>query len=158
VRHVLALKVVPGIASVVVNLAKEEATVRVIGTSLSPADIAQTANAAGYPATLVTDQGAADATADRKAEEAAYLQRMTLVAAVLTLPVFILEMGSHMVPAIHDWVMNTLGMGVSWAIQFVLTTIVLAWPGRQFYLKGFPALFKGAPDMNSLVALRSSAA
>jgi Cu+-exporting ATPase len=67
-------------------------------------------------------------------------------------------MGSHMVPAIHAWVMNTLGMGVSWAIQFVLTTVVLAWPGRQFYLKGFPALLKGAPDMNSLVALGSSAA
>ena len=156
VEHALAI--VPGIASVVVNLAKEEATVRVIGTSVSPADIARTASAAGYPATLVTDQGAADSTADRKAEEAAHLQRMTLVAAVLTLPVFTLEMGSHLVPAIHDWIMNTLGMGVNWAIQFVLTTIVLAWPGRQFYFKGFPALFKGAPDMNSLVALGSSAA
>jgi Cu+-exporting ATPase len=153
-----ALAVLPDIASVVVNLAKEEATVQVFGTSLSPADIAQTASAAGYPATLVADQDAADATADRKAKEAAHLQRMTLVAAVLTIPVFILEMGSHMVPAIHDWIMDTLGMGVSWAIQFVLTTIVLAWPGRQFYLKGFPALFKGAPDMNSLVALGSSAA
>jgi heavy metal translocating P-type ATPase len=153
-----ALAIVPGIASIVVNLAKEDATVRVIGTSVSPADIAQTASTAGYPATLVTDQGAADATVDRKAEEASHLQRMTLVAAVLTMPVFILEMGSHMVPTIHDWIMNTLGIGVSWAIQFVLTTIVLAWPGRQFYLKGFPALFKGAPDMSSLVALGSSAA
>jgi len=153
-----ALAVVTGIASVVVNLANEEATVRVIGTSVSPADISKTASAAGYPATLVTDQRAAEATADRKAEESAHLQRMTLVAAALTIPVFILAMGSHMVPAIHHWVMSTLGIGVSWVIQFVLTTLVLAWPGRQFYLKGFPALFKAAPDMNSLVALGSSAA
>lgn len=156
VEHALA--VVPGIASVVVNLAKEEATVRVIGTTVSPADIVQTASAAGYPATLVTDQSTADATATRKAEEADHLRRMTLVAALLTMPVFILEMGSHMVPTVNDWIMNTLGMEVSWTIQFVLTTIVLAWPGRQFYLKGFPALFKAAPDMNSLVALGSSAA
>jgi heavy metal translocating P-type ATPase len=91
-------------------------------------------------------------------EEAAHLRRMTLVAAVFTLPVFILEMGSHLIPALHSWIMNSLGMGVNWGIQFVLTTVVLAWPGRQFYLKGFPALFKGAPDMNSLVALGSSAA
>jgi heavy metal translocating P-type ATPase len=153
-----ALLIVPSVVSVTVNLAKEEATVRVLGTSVSSADIAQTAGAAGYPATLVSDQGDVDAAADRKAEEAVHLQRMTLVAAVLTLPVFILEMGSHIIPALHDWVMNTLGMGVNWSIQFVLTTIVLAWPGRQFYLKGFPALFKGAPDMNSLVALGSSAA
>jgi heavy metal translocating P-type ATPase len=153
-----ALVVIPGIASVVVNLAKEEATVRVIGTSVSPADIGQTANVAGYPATLITSQGAADATADRKTVEVAHLQRMTLVAAILTMPVFVLEMGSHMVPVIHEWIMNTLGMGTNWTIQFVLTSIVLAWPGRQFYLKGFPALVKGAPDMNSLVALGSSAA
>jgi heavy metal translocating P-type ATPase len=153
-----ALLVVPGVVSVAVNLAKEEATVRVLGMSATPADIMRIAGAAGYPATLVYDQGTADAAADRKAEEAVHLQRMTLVAAVLTLPVFILEMGSHIIPALHDWIMNTLGMGVNWSIQFILTTIVLAWPGRQFYLKGFPALFKGAPDMNSLVALGSSAA
>ncbi|MGB3245046.1 MAG: heavy metal translocating P-type ATPase, partial [Sulfitobacter sp.] len=153
-----ALAVIPGVVSVVVNLAKEEATLRVLGTSLSPADIARASKAAGYPATYVTDQSGADATADRKEEESTHLRKMTLVAAVLTIPVFILEMGSHLIPALHDWIMNSLGMGVSWGIQFVLTTIVLAWPGRQFYLKGFPALFKGAPDMNSLVALGSSAA
>jgi heavy metal translocating P-type ATPase len=157
-RLELALTATPGVVSAAVNLAKENATVRVLGTSASPNDIAKVASAAGYPATLITDQGGADIAADRKAEEAAHMQRMMLVAAILTVPVFILEMGSHMVPAMQDWVMNSLGMGVSWAIQFVLTTIVLAWPGRQFYLKGFPALFKGAPDMNSLVALGSSAA
>lgn len=153
-----ALAAVPGIACVAVNLAKEEATVRVLGSSVSTDEIAKTATAAGYPATLITDQGALDSTADRKEKEAGQLQRMTLVAAVLTLPVFILEMGSHMIPSVHSWVMNSLGMEVSWSIQFVLTTIVLTWPGRQFYLKGFPSIFKGAPDMNSLVALGSSAA
>ena len=153
-----SLSAIPGVVSATVNLAKEEAAVRVLGAAVSPADIAATASAAGYPATLVTDPGATDATNDRKVEEAAHLRRMTLVAAVFTLPVFILEMGSHLIPALHTWIMNTLGMGLNWGIQFVLTTVVLAWPGRQFYLKGFPALFKGAPDMNSLVALGSSAA
>jgi heavy metal translocating P-type ATPase len=158
VRVERVLMVIPEITSVVVNFAKEEAVVRVIGTSVSHADITEIASTAGYPATLVTEQSAADARADRKVKELAHLQRMTLVAAVLTMPVFILEMGSHMVPAIHHWIMNTLSMGLSWAIQFVLTTIVLAWPGQQFYLKGFSMLLKGAPDMNSLVALGSSAA
>ncbi|MGC1497220.1 MAG: heavy metal translocating P-type ATPase [Sulfitobacter sp.] len=147
----------PGVVSVAVNLAKEEAVLRVLGSTVSPADIEKTASTAGYPATLITQQGV-HTTPDRKAKESAHLRRMTLVAALLTIPVFILEMGSHAIPAIHHWVMNTLGMEVSWSIQFVLTTIVLAWPGRQFYLKGFPALFKGAPDMNSLVALGSAAA
>ncbi len=83
---------------------------------------------------------------------------MTLLAALLTVPVFVLEMGSHAIPAIHSWVMSTLGMGTSWMIQFVLTSLVLAWPGRQFFRLGIPALFKRAPDMNSLVALGAGAA
>ncbi|PJN94349.1 heavy metal translocating P-type ATPase, partial [Amaricoccus sp. HAR-UPW-R2A-40] len=98
-----------------------------------------------------------DAT-DRKADEAAGLRRLALVAGLLTLPVFVLEMGSHMSMAVHMWVMDTLGMETSRLIQFALTTLVLAGPGRRFYTKGFPALFRGQPDMNSLVALGSAAA
>ncbi len=49
-------------------------------------------------------------------------------------------------------------MGTSWMIQFVLTTLVLAFPGLRFYRKGIPALLRGAPDMNSLVAVGTLAA
>jgi Cu+-exporting ATPase len=151
-----ALSNAPGVVSATVNLATEEATVQVLGGSASA--IAKVATDAGYPATLIAGQKTTSASDERKAKEATHIKHMTLLAAVLTLPVFILEMGSHAIPTIHTWVMNSLGIGVSWAIQFVLTTIVMAWPGRQFYLKGFPALIKGAPDMNSLVALGSMAA
>lgn len=151
-----ALAAASGVTSVTVNLTTEEARVQAAGTSA--AAIAQVATDAGYRATLIVDQTSSDTTDARKAQDAAHLKHMTLLAAVLTLPVFILEMGSHAIPAVHHWVMNSIGMGVSWTLQFVLTTIVMAWPGRQFYLKGFPALIKGAPDMNSLVALGSMAA
>ena len=153
-----ALAAMPGVVSASVNLAQEQAIVQVLGTSVPAGAIAQAATAAGYPATLIDAPGTDRSLTDRKAEETANLKRMTVIAAVLTLPVFVLEMGSHAVPAIHHWVMSVLGMNTSWTIQFVLTSIVLAWPGRHFYLNGFPALFKGAPDMNSLVALGSSAA
>src|SRR5690606_18742707 len=47
---------------------------------------------------------------------------------------------------------------VSWILQFILTTLVLVFPGRRFYVHGFPALLRGAPDMNSLVAVGTLAA
>ncbi|KFI28289.1 ATPase [Haematobacter missouriensis] len=151
-----ALKALPGVTDARVNLAAETATVDFLEGAVSRGEIAAAAAAAGYPATV---KGAAMAEAvDRKAEEAAALRRRVLLAAVLTLPVFVLEMGSHLIPAVHMWVMNTLGMRVSWVIQFVLTTLVLAGPGRRFFTQGFRALAKGAPDMNSLVALGASAA
>ena len=67
-------------------------------------------------------------------------------------------MGSHMIPGMHEWVMNTIGMQQNWYIQFVLTLLVLAIPGRRFYEKGFPALVRLGPDMNSLVAVGTMAA
>jgi Au+-exporting ATPase len=72
--------------------------------------------------------------------------------------VFVLEMGSHLIPGMHEWVMATIGMQASWYLQFVLTLLVLAIPGRRFYQKGFPALLRLAPDMNSLVAVGTAAA
>src|SRR3712207_8232377 len=41
---------------------------------------------------------------------------------------------------------------------FRSTTLVLFGPGLRFFQKGVPALLRGAPDMNSLVALGTSAA
>src|SRR5690606_11980153 len=68
------------------------------------------------------------------------------------------EMGSHMIPAVHGLIESTIGMHNSWLIQFVLTTLVLVLPGRRFYQKGLPALLRGGPDMNSLVAVGTLAA
>ena len=151
-----ALAGVPGVRSASVNLATERATVAVDGGTPLPALIAAVA-AAGYEAHGI-EQGADDARADRKDAELRRLWRDVAIAAALTIPVFILEMGSHTVPAIHDLVMRTIGMQASWYIQFALTTLVLAWPGWRFYRAGVPALLKAAPDMNSLVAVGTAAA
>ena len=151
-----ALKAVPGVTDATVNLATERATVR--GAASVEALVTAIQNA-GYEAEAV-DSGVQpdDDVADKKDAERAQLKRDLLLAAVLALPVFILEMGSHLIPAAHDLVMNTIGMQWSWYLQFVLTTLVLAIPGRRFYLKGFPALLRLAPDMNSLVAVGTAAA
>ena len=49
-------------------------------------------------------------------------------------------------------------MQTSWVFQFIVVTLVLAWPGRFFFKQGIPALLKGAPDMNALVAIGTGAA
>jgi heavy metal translocating P-type ATPase len=145
-----------GVVSASVNLANESATVRYLSGVTSDREIAAIATSAGYPATVKSAVHVNQV--DRKAEDLKRLTRLTLFAAIFALPVFILEMGSHLIPAMHQLIADTIGMRASRVLQFVLTTIVLFGPGRQFYTKGFPALFKGAPDMNSLVALGTSAA
>lgn len=152
-----ALADVPGVLSVSVNLAAETATVEYLEGAVSLGDLMAASAAIGYPAEIAEAQASQSRVA-RKTEEADGLRRSVLLAAILTLPVFILEMGSHLIPAFHHLVMTTIGLQTSWIIQFVLATLVLFGPGRHFYTKGFPALFKGAPDMNSLVAVGTGAA
>nr|WP_294972795.1 heavy metal translocating P-type ATPase [uncultured Pseudomonas sp.] len=151
-----ALKAVPGVTDATVNLATERATVH--GMAVVQALIAAIEKA-GYEARLVdTGARAEDEAAEKKDAELARLKRDLILASVLALPVFVLEMGSHLIPGMHAWVMDVIGIQESWYLQFVLTLLVLAIPGWRFYEKGFPALVRLAPDMNSLVAVGTAAA
>ena len=152
-----ALAAVPGVLEVNVNLAAETATVTYVEGAIKISDLLKAATDAGYPAEPA-DSALPEEHSARKAGEARNLARKTAFAATMALPVFLLEMGAHLVPGMHEMIGRTIGHQTSWMIQFVLTTVVLFWPGRHFYAKGFPALLKGAPDMNSLVAVGTGAA
>ena len=152
-----ALADVPGVLSVTVNLAAETAVVEYLEGATVPADLMAATAAIGYPAE-VAEANASQSRVERKAEEADNLRGNVLLAAVLTLPVFILEMGAHLIPAFHMAIENSIGTQTSWIIQFALASIVLFGPGRHFFTKGIPSLLRGAPDMNSLVAVGTGAA
>ncbi|PJI92949.1 Cu+-exporting ATPase [Yoonia maricola] len=149
-----ALLAAPTVTEVSVNLAAETAKVTYLVGTTTPQELARMATTAGYVAQL---RESAEPEPDQDARIEA-LRHQLVIAAVLTAPVFILEMGSHFVPGVHAWVHQNIGMQTSWLFQFVLVTLVLAWPGRKFFVQGLPALFKGAPDMNALVALGTGAA
>src|SRR6056297_160909 len=153
-----ALGGVDGVLDVNVNLASETATVRFVDGVTTVADLIAAARDAGYPATPAKTDTVAEDAGDRKTAEAQDLFRKTIIAAALTLPVFVIEMGGHVLPTFKEFIHEAIGQQTSWILQFVLVTLVLIGPGRSFYTKGFPALVKGAPDMNSLVAVGTSAA
>ncbi|HEY9034188.1 MAG TPA: copper-translocating P-type ATPase, partial [Pseudomonadales bacterium] len=94
----------------------------------------------------------------RQHDELVALKKSTATAALLTLPVFVMEMGAHLIPAMHHWLATTIGQHNNWLIQCLLTTLVLFGPGRPFFLLGLPALARLAPDMNSLVAIGAASA
>jgi len=152
-----ALQKVAGVTEVAVNLATERATVK--GTA-DAAALAAAVDAAGYDARPVTAAASLDneEVSARKDVERQELKRDFFLALVLAVPVFVLEMGAHMVPGMHALIERSIGMQTNWYVQFVLTTLVLLIPGRRFYQKGIPALFRLAPDMNSLVAVGTLAA
>ncbi|MCC0076002.1 MAG: copper-translocating P-type ATPase [Rhodobacter sp.] len=155
VERVLAR--VPGVEGASVNLADESATIRHFAVAGLPDRLAEAVKAAGYEARVVTETSRDDLAARREADQR-QLKRAVILAAVLTLPVFILEMGGHAVPAFHHWLHGTFGQTPVWVLQFLLTTAVMVGPGWRFFRAGVPALLHGGPDMNSLVVLGSTAA
>lgn len=151
-----ALRSVPGVVEATVNLATERAS---IYGSAAPAELISAIERIGYEAKVVDSLSSLQAVAESQKESELFkLKRDLILAAALSLPVFLMEMGAHLIPGVHELIMDTISMKTSWYMQFVLTALVLAFPGRRFYQKGFPALFRLAPDMNSLVAVGTAAA
>lgn len=140
---------VPGVTSVRVNLATERATVEA-RTSVPVEALVNAVEKAGYH--LTVDE-AHDGSSKSQVTSNAELRGRVVLAAILTLPVFVLEMGGHMLPAWHHWVMHQLGRDASWSLQLILTTAVILGPGREIFRQGLRGIVHLSPDMNSLVAL-----
>ena len=72
---------------------------------------------------------------------------------VLTLPVFVLEMGAHVVSA-HNWVDPTL----SNTIQFAFSTPVVLWAGAPFFVRGWQSILTRNLNMFTLIAIGTGVA
>jgi len=151
-----ALLKVPGVETASVNLATERATVAMReGSAAEP--LLEAVARAGY--TAQPHHAAGDhAGHHHHDEDAAVLRRDVWRAAIPTLPLFVLEMGGHFYPPFHAWLMAVVPMDLLYLGYFVLTSFVLFVPGWRFFKIGVPALLRGAPEMNSLVALGAGAA
>lgn len=156
VAHVeKALASVDAVNSASVNLATERAHI-VLSRPIAPEELIFAVEQAGYKAAFAHGEDRNEQ-AERREQERVQLRQKFIFSMIATLPVFVMEMGSHVIPALHHWLMANLG-DRNWIIQAALTTLVMFGPGRVFYEQGLPALFRLRPDMNSLVALGSLAA
>ncbi|HUW98375.1 MAG TPA: heavy metal translocating P-type ATPase [Acidiferrobacter sp.] len=145
-----ALQGTPGVVDASVNLATERASVHYLAGTLDLDGIAAVITKTGYEPVPLHKDGGESADAPRDAA----LGRMrwdVLLAAILTIPVLILSMGTVFVPAFAHLLRELAPQAVwSWT-EAVLTTIVLFWPGRRFFRPGWIAYRHLSPDMNSLV-------
>ena len=158
-----ALKAVPGVSEATVNLATERAHINwnpeLSDTTDGSLKVLAAVHKAGYEASVLEQHAApSSAEADARDIETKSLLRALWVSLALTLPIFLVEMGGHLIPGVHHFVHETIGMQRSWIAQSILTTLVLIGPGRVFFTKGLPALWHLAPEMNSLVALGAGSA
>jgi len=148
----------PGVMAASVNLATEKASIDFVPGVTGLTEIEAAIRKAGYvPRRQEVSSASGGTLHAAKDAERRHLLRDLAVAAVLTLPLFIMEMGSHLIPAWHH-VLHGSAHGWVYPLYFLLATAVLFGPGLRFFRKGIPALLRLSPDMNSLVVLGSTAA
>ena len=153
------LNALPGVVEASVNLATERASLRYAAATTSAQQIADAIEAAGYqPGPLANGSGS-----DAREQQQRELRRLAMlrdlwVAVVLTLPVFVLAMGSHFFHGFHAWLLGIAPQAAWDWTQAILTSAVMLGPGRRFYRPGWIAYRHLSPDMNSLVMTGTGAA
>lgn len=154
-----ALLAVPGVVEAQVNLATQRAQVTVLGGGRPLDRLIAAVGKAGYEAEAISGEARRDDREQQaRAEEQDGLRRAVILSAIATAPLLIFEMGSHLFDPLHHWLAETIGSFNIKLLSFALASLVQFGPGLRFLQKGWPALLRGAPDMNSLVMLGAGAA
>lgn len=90
--------------------------------------------------------------------EASYRFSDFLLAAALTLLLMYVAMGHHMLGLPLPQAVSRHHSPLGFALLQLALTLPVLFIGRRFYIKGWPLLLKGAPNMDSLIAMGTSAA
>ncbi len=155
------IRQVPGVSSVQVNFAAEQASVEYDERSTTLKKIQSAVAKAGYEASeredlsigMSTGKGEAQAQAEREEQQRALLYKAAVsgaIGAVLVLGMLPLMLGVD----IPGWPMF---LHSPW-LQLMLATPVLFWAGQSFYVGAWKAFIHRAANMNTLVALGTGAA
>ena len=162
-----SLKMLPGVMSAEVNLATLRSTVNYVPTEVTPRDIRQKIIDIGFESPQIeaeAGQSSDEVMRDREREaretELSQLKRELWVAGVLGGLVLLLSMGPMLFGNTGMiWVHEIFGtMEGYWLVQLLLATPVQFYAGRRFYVHAWKGAKHGTTDMNTLVALGTTAA
>ena len=153
-----AVNQLSGVQQAIVNLATEKLVVSYDDHQVTSAEIIKAVTDAGYQATEEVAAGAtADQDREKKQKHIAEMWQRFWISAVFTVPLLYIAMG-HMVGLPLPDFLNPMTHATTFAMVQLILTLPVLYVGREFFTVGFKALFKGHPNMFSLVALGTSAA
>lgn len=152
-----ALEKVDGVSQVSVNLATNRAKVEYDPTQVRLSQLNESIVKAGYKPLDIEAKGQDDTEAQRRERELKSLWTKFIVSAIFAIPLFYISMG-HMIGLPIPAGINPEEHAMSFALVQFLLTIPIVIAGYKFYTVGFTTLFRGSPNMDSLVAIGTSSA
>ena len=153
-----AVSKIPGVDKASVNLATEIMTVEA-NDSVTPEAIAKVVDGVGYSA-RPRGKSVEEELEEKNEKKEAHLREMKrnlTISAIFTVPLLFIAM-ADMVGIPMPAFLSPMQSPVSYALIQLALSLPIVWIGRRFFVDGFKALSKGHPNMDSLVALGTSAA
>lgn len=153
-----AVSKMPGVDKASVNLATEIMTVEA-NDSVTPEDIAKVVDGVGYGA-RPRGKSVEEELEEKNEKKEAHLREMKrnlTISAIFAVPLLFIAM-ADMVGIPMPAFLSPMQSPVSYALIQLALVLPILWLGRHFFVDGFKALSKGHPNMDSLVALGTSAA
>ena len=153
-----AVSKIPGVDKASVNLATEIMTVEA-NDSVTPEDIAKVVDGVGYSA-RPRGKSVEEELEEKNEKKEAHLREMKrnlTISAIFTVPLLFIAM-ADMVGIPMPAFLSPMQSPVNYALIQLALVLPILWVGRRFFVDGFKALSKGHPNMDSLVALGTSAA
>ncbi len=155
-----SIKRLEGVTSVSVNIATEKATVSYDPQAIRLSEIRQAIEQSGYKALEMDKTDAADEDRSRKQKDITVLRTKFIISAILSLPLLYIAM-APMITVVR--LPYPAGLDpMRFPLVFALTQLALVVPviavGYKFYTVGFASLWRRSPNMDSLIAVGTSAA
>lgn len=153
-----AVSKMPGVDKASVNLATEIMTVEA-NDSVTPEAIAKVVDGVGYGA-RPRGKSVEEELEEKNEKKEAHLREMKrnlTISAIFAVPLLFIAM-ADMVGIPMPAFLSPMQSPVSYALIQLALVLPIIWLGRRFFVDGFKALSKGHPNMDSLVALGTSAA
>lgn len=154
-----AVKKLEGINSVSVNLLTNSMVVHYNEEVIDENNIIEAVTSAGYGASVFSKNKNEIKVSDkmRMEDEIKEMKKRLIISFAFLIPLMYISMGHMMglpLPSFLSGLENAISYGMT---QFLLA-LVIVYVNRKYYQVGFKTLFKGSPNMDTLIAIGSSAA
>jgi len=151
------VKNLEGVEECSVNLATEQAKVRFDPSLVTLRDIQDTIGGLGFSAASTVRVNESENEMKAARDKLKIMRYRLMPSFVLAILIVLISMGHMVGISLPSWIDPVHSPLTFTLIQFFLVLPVL-WMGRNFYLIGVPALFRGVPNMDSLIAMGTGAA
>ena len=155
-----SIKKLEGIDEVNVNLLTNSMTVNYNEEVLTTKNIIEAVEKAGYGASIFTHNNDTQKTSqklDTVDEEEKEMKFRIIVSFIMLIPLFYIAMGPMVKLPIPSWLKGPEN-AIIFAFSQLLLTLPIIYVNRKYFIVGFKTLFRGSPNMDSLIALGSGAA